>query len=217
MKVLSSSVHALKSFPERDGPERSSHELSSILLIASALIFISYALPFAAFAADWDIYAIVESFTWREFASNISRLVKETGPLYGVGYRWWLRDINNNDSAPGNLERWRSFYARAGARGDYIFPGGQRIFTEAGALLPISNRNTADLSIAGPGNPTLKPGRRASLFAEAGLRISKFEAGVFYEGVRFPRSPAVDVGGGVSVVQPESKADIVGVKIGIVF
>ena len=44
-------------------------------------------IPSPVHAADEKaLYGVVESFIWREFADNGQRLVKETGPLIGIGF-----------------------------------------------------------------------------------------------------------------------------------
>jgi len=140
-------------------------------------------------------------------------------PSLGLGYRWWIRDINDSDTALGYVERWRSLYARAGVRGDYNYniSKGFTVFAEAGAKLPVYNSMTAELSKFGLSDIDLKPGKKASAFATVGVRYSVFTASVFYEGMRFSKSPAVDISSGLVAFQPESKADTYGINIGVAF
>ncbi len=144
-------------------------------------------------------------------------------PFAGLGYRWWIRDIESVPTvAIGYTENWRSLYARLGVRGDHNLSKHARLFAEGGVKLPIQNRNTADLTVVGLNEVTVEPGKRASVFAEVGAKFKFLRASVFYEGMRFSESPAVIAGvdpilGPIWVWQPESKADMFGVNIGITF
>ena len=148
-------------------------------------------------------------------------------PFVGLGYRWWLRNLENAIAADGTAaigytENWRSLYARLGVRGDHNLSKHVRLFAEGGVRLPIQNKNTADLTVFGLNEVTVEPGNKASVFAEAGLQFRFLKASVFYEGMRFSESPAVLVGvdpilGAMHVLQPESKADMFGARVGITF
>ena len=53
-----------------------------VLFIIGLVTFIE---PSVVFAADeYDVYAKIESFTWKEFDGG-SQLLKESGPIYGIG------------------------------------------------------------------------------------------------------------------------------------
>jgi len=144
-------------------------------------------------------------------------------PFVGLGYRWWLRDIESRPPiAIGYTENWRSLYARLGVRGDHNLSKHAKLFAEGGVRLPIRNKNTADLTVVGLNEVTVEPGKKASVFAEAGLQFKFLKASVFYEGMRFSESPLALAGvdpvlGPVWVFQPESKADMFGVNIGFAF
>jgi hypothetical protein len=57
---------------------------SSLVVIVSMLVFgISDVHAFSH--GDLDVYAVTESFTWREFDDFGGQLLKESGPRYGVG------------------------------------------------------------------------------------------------------------------------------------
>ena len=137
-------------------------------------------------------------------------------PLFGLGYRWWRRDIQSTTDFAGNpvgetIENWHSLYMRLGARADYRFSPDFRLFAEGGAKYPLLNRNQADIGV------TVDPGGAWWAFAELGLQYGAFRPSIFYEGFRFDRSPNVPVGGGFFVFQPESKSDLVGLSIGYAF
>ena len=92
------------------------------------------------------------------------------------------------------------------------------MFAEAGVKLPVYNENTAYVSSINYGpDITLHPGKQASYFAEIGIKLSRFQASVFYDGLKFSRSSAVSNGVIVGAYQPKSTADIYGVKIGASF
>jgi len=63
----------------------------------------------------------------------------------------------------------------------------------------------------------MHPGWDWSLFAEAGMRFDGVKAGVFYDGMRFSRSPDVAVRRDLFFYQPRSTADIYGVNLGVLF
>ncbi|HEX9137725.1 MAG TPA: hypothetical protein VF905_12380, partial [Nitrospirota bacterium] len=63
---------------------------------------------------------------------------------------------------------------------------------------------------------TIHPGRQASFFAEAGTKISRIKASLFYDSMRFSRSANVASGANI-YWQPQSTAVIYGVKVGVVF
>lgn len=132
-------------------------------------------------------------------------------PFAGLGYRGWQRDLKSTDSAIGYRENWRSLYVRLGVRGDYVFIEQLRISAETGIKLPIYNENEVDYL-----GSTVKPGTEASVFAEVGLKWAMLKVNVFYEGMRFSKSDPVAVNG-FQILQPESKADMLGVNIGMVF
>lgn len=52
------------------------------------LCSVSYFAP-AAIAEESNVYAVFESFIWREFDDDGSRLLKESGPIFGLGFSYW--------------------------------------------------------------------------------------------------------------------------------
>jgi hypothetical protein len=117
-------------------------------------------------------------------------------------------------------EKWLSVYAPLGLRVSHVLGNGLSMFAEGGVKLPIYNENRADLSELYGVKVKIKPGRKASGFAEAGLKWQMLRASLFYEGLRFSKSDSVrkTVDGGTLIVwQPESEADIFGAKVGWTF
>jgi hypothetical protein len=144
-------------------------------------------------------------------------------PFVGLGYRTWFRRIHNGitpagGAVQGYTEQWTTLYARLGARGGMDVSQAQSVFIEAGAKLPLYNENLAYFSSEGIGpNVTMHPGWEWSLFAEAGVRMDRVKAGVFYDGMRFSRSADVSVRKDLFFYQPRSTADSYGVKLSVVF
>ncbi len=155
----------------------------------------------------------------RKFDGARGRYVE---PFGGLGLRVWDRNINNGTAADGSatagyLERWVTLQARLGVRGGMDISDRVQLFAEAGVKLPLYNENTAYQSSAGIGpDVTINPGKQSSFFAELGMKITRFKGSLFYDGLRFSRSDNVAVSGGF-VFQPRSTADIVGLKLGVVF
>ncbi len=145
-------------------------------------------------------------------------------PFAGLGYRWWLRALENSTAidANGNLfpvggytEFWRTLYTRLGMRGSYSPGRDLTFFAEAGGRYPFLNRNSADFP--GAGNITLEPEPRWSVFSEIGARYGKLRTALFYEGFRFGQSRPVPIGGGVALLQPKTDSDIFGISVGWAF
>lgn len=145
-------------------------------------------------------------------------------PFGGVGYRWWIRDIRNGTDVLGNpvsgyREVWQSLYLRLGVRADHGFSDQRKIFGAAGVKLPLDNSNTAYLSNINSAyaDVTLKPRNEASLFAETGVNVRTIKVTAFYESFRFSKSPIENAGAFGPVIQPDTKADILGLRVGVVF
>ena len=265
---------------------------SLLILVFVAGCYGSLLTP-AAVAAESTVYLAADSFTWKEFGDDGSRLLKESGTLYGAGFtymkefgdhmtlkpaveifggsvdydghtqsmipattrvdyvgiklegdlgrrfrpaqnlfiepfgglglRAWERNLRDGTTADGTpttgyREEWFTLHARVGVRGGVDFSGRKQLFAEAGVKLPLYNENTAYLSDST--DITLHPGRKDSLFAEAGVKINNFKGSLFYDSMRFSKSNTVITTDGRFFYlnwQPKSTADIYGVKLGFVF
>lgn len=143
-------------------------------------------------------------------------------PFAGLGFRYWIRDINNGTTANGSptagyTEGWQTFNVRLGMRAGKNFTARKEAFAQAGVKIPIYNENTAYLNSAGLGSDiTMNPGRKASFFAEAGMKINRFKGSVFYDSLRFSKSDVVSDNGFI-YWQPESSMDSYGFKLGWTF
>ncbi|WP_243373221.1 hypothetical protein [Geotalea sp. SG265] len=153
---------------------------------------------------------------------RISQQKLSVEPFFGLGARWWLRDLDdsttvNRSGVPvmvnGYTEDWRSFYLRLGGRFDVVLTDDWRLFAEGGAKYPFYTENAVEIS---GDDVTIKPDGRWSGFAEVGARYNKLKLSLFYEGFRYDQSPGVVVGT-FRYFQPISKSDIFGLRFGWAF
>lgn len=143
-------------------------------------------------------------------------------PFGGLGLRSWSRDIQDSITSSGTVakgytEEWITAFARFGVRAGIPVSEVTQFFAEGGVKLPFYNKNSVYFN-SGNTNPdfTLYPGLQASWFSEAGMTMHHFKASVFYDSLRFARSPNVSTSMG-AVYQPISSADLLGVKLGASF
>jgi hypothetical protein len=145
-------------------------------------------------------------------------------PFGGVGYRWWLRGLQDSTtldtgnvpfSTSGYTEHWQSVYGKLGVRGRYEYENQIALFTEGGAKYPFYTGNSVDF--AGTGPVTVRPGGRWSGFAEAGMIYGNLRLALTYEGFRYSQSPLVPItlqSGPGFLYQPKSSSDIFGLSVG---
>ncbi len=142
-------------------------------------------------------------------------------PFGGIGIRAWTRDIHDGTTSAGTIavgytEEWVTAYARAGLRATVPFSDETRCFAEGAVKLPFYNRNSVYFNNTNDPDFTLSPGLQASWSVEAGMTIHHFTASLFYDTLRFSQSDLVQTSTGY-VYQPESVADLFGVKVGAAF
>lgn len=147
------------------------------------------------------------------------------GPLAGVDYRVWLRDLqgstaSDTDGVPfpvsGVTELWQNATLRLGARWEAIpLGGGWNLFAEGGAVYPFYTANQID--VADYGTVTITPRGEWSGFGETGIRNNRLRIALRYEGLRFGRSSTVPVSAAKGYYQPESAGDFIGVSVGYCF
>ena len=137
-------------------------------------------------------------------------------PFAAIGLRWWKREVEDVSFIAGFLEKWSTVYTRLGIRGDHAYAEDFRIFAEGGIKSPLSIKNKVDLTDRGLSDVTLKPGNKPSYFAEVGVKRKTMMASFYYEGMRFSRSNAKPIPGDL-IWQPESEADLFGLRLGVVF
>lgn len=136
-------------------------------------------------------------------------------PYVSLGYTRWNRKLKGNG---GYTEKWDSFYARGGLRGEGQVTLRQRpvrLYAEAGLKIPLSTYNRAILP--GIGKTTVSPKGYFTPFAGFGVRHNRWSVGLSYDAWRFHKSDEVDIGGGFSVLQPKSIADIYGLNVAYSF
>ncbi|MBJ6799633.1 hypothetical protein [Geomonas propionica] len=139
-------------------------------------------------------------------------------PFGGIGYRYWLRDLQDS-SAPdgtrvyGYTEAWTMGYGRVGARAA-TSSAGVKLTACGGAKYPFYVGNTVDF--AGSGETTFRPKGRWSGFAEAGAGYRSLSMSLYYEGFRFHQSDLKMVQG-TAYFQPDSSSDIFGMRVGWTF
>lgn len=138
-------------------------------------------------------------------------------PFWGLGYKWWRRDIEHSATGTGYLETWQSLYVKVGAHADYGGAGPVRPFGEAALRLSVYNKNRADFGFA---VVSTEPGNTVTPYVEAGLQVWRLKGSVYYEGIDFPQSAeaSADIGGTPFVfIQPKSRGHIYGAKLGASF
>ncbi len=138
-------------------------------------------------------------------------------PFGGLGFRYWLRNIDSGSTVSGVptssfSEDWITVYVRGGIRGKVAFAGKKQLILLAGAKLPFFTQNTAHTSEVGQGpDLNLRPGKQVSFFAEAGMTLDRVTLSIFYDSFRYPQSPTVS--NGISIgYQPRSTLDLYGVR-----
>jgi len=145
-------------------------------------------------------------------------------PFSGLGYRIWLRDLHDSTTRDGNgqtlqvqgyTETWESAYTKLGLSLTHTFDSGMQMFWEGGAIYPFYNTNSVDVS--GNGTVTVRPVGRWSAFGEFGVRTARIRTAIYYQGYRTAPSPAVPISTSVSLLQPRSTEDVVGVSVGYFF
>ncbi|MBI5192990.1 MAG: hypothetical protein HZA08_06060 [Nitrospirae bacterium] len=137
-------------------------------------------------------------------------------PYFGGGYRWWLRKINDGQTTAGTpvvgyTELWQTLYLRTGVRGEINRGNSIKPFGSLGLNIPVFTTNSVHLSQIDSTLPdvTLNPRGQLSFNAEAGIAKGRLQLLLFYEQMRYAKSAEVS-----RVFQPESKADIFGIRVG---
>lgn len=131
-------------------------------------------------------------------------------PFLGFGYRRWIRDVEEYKTFSGYTQIWRTHYGKSGVEAEHSYSSILKSYANAGIILPIGSR----MKMNKDGNTCrVNFNSKASFFGEIGVKYKKLVAGAYYEGIRYPASGSQCVG----FVQPKSKANMFGIKIGIVF
>jgi hypothetical protein len=141
-------------------------------------------------------------------------------PFVGFGVEYWERDIESSGVGIGYRERWESYSARGGLRGEAgSSSGGVRVFGEAALKWPFANANRADLPVIG--KVKVRPEGELGWNTEAGIKAGPVRIAFFYEMVKFSKSDeiVVPIGGGLALLfwQPDSKYYVYGLTAGWLF
>ena len=138
----------------------------------------------------------------------------ELRPRAGFGWRSWLRRIDNSGRfSNGYDESWNSAYGLLGAELRHRV-GDAAVFAGATCRAPVFNRVRYHLTTAGgDDNVTVEPGREPGWRVEAGIERGAWTLCAFFERMDFPRSDA-EVIPPFEVFQPESRGEVVGLRLG---
>lgn len=128
-----------------------------------------------------------------------------------VGLDLWERQLTSVQK-----EDYSIVFARLGV--DYNTRASQGWFASGGVKKPLATAENAHLDDIGfDQNPILRPGKDPSLYAQVGYRINPHWALLgYYDSYRFSRSSSEPVTSGGTrflVFQPESKMDLLGVRL----
>lgn len=144
-------------------------------------------------------------------------------PFAGAGLRGWYRKIHGATASDGSThaagypEEWYSLYLKTGLRGDFSLNKKHRLFVETGGKFPVYNESKALFSKSDLGpDVTFTPGNAPSWFVEAGLQYKSFKSSIYYDGMRFSKSD-IECSQGMRYYQPGTKADMYGMRIGVIF
>jgi hypothetical protein len=134
-------------------------------------------------------------------------------PFLGGGCRWWKRRLDNTDEKLyGYDENWFSAYGYTGLRGAWQCTTNWSFSAEAAVILPVYNYETVYLKVSQDSSHlSLNPGRRVTPTVNVGAGWKDYRMVIYYERLEFGESDVDESG----LYQPESKADIVGVKLGV--
>ena len=142
-------------------------------------------------------------------------------PYAGLGVRAWQRTLDSNfsDTDPGRygyVENWLTTYGIIGCGGGIAVCKNGELFGRIEGRLPIYNSITADFTNQdGPSDVKIEPGKRPSVYAETGINVTPITVSIFVETLAFSESPLDNKY--QTVIQPDSKATMLGVKLGLVF
>jgi hypothetical protein len=135
----------------------------------------------------------------------VSTLTME--PFTGLGVRWWLRSLQGGG---GYNEYWLTLTNRFGCRIALPVASSLTIVAAGGAHVPFYTTNDAD-------GTTLEPDGQWSGFGEVSLVSGRWEHAFTYEGLRYERSPTVQVSPTLGLFQPPSQSDVYGYRLGYRF
>jgi hypothetical protein len=131
-------------------------------------------------------------------------------PHLSLAWESWRRDIKSSGIAIGYVEKWDSFLARGGLRGEIPLGGSDsavRLHADGGVEWPFATNNAVNFPGVS-GEVTVHPKGQPWPYGEVGISILRGSVTAAYHGMRFDPSNPVDIGGGLGLLQPESQADV---------
>jgi hypothetical protein len=139
----------------------------------------------------------------------------ELQPLAGLGWRGWLRRIDNSGRfSSGYDEAWNTVYALLGAGARWSPQPDTTVFAEAALRLPAFNEVRYSLAFNEENDhATVEPGRDPSWRAEAGVERLPWKVSLFIERLVFSRSETRIIPP-FEVFQPESEGELIGIQFG---
>lgn len=139
----------------------------------------------------------------------------ELQPLAGLGWRGWLRRIDNSGRwSSGYDETWNTVYGLLGAEARWQAQPKTAFFAEAVLRLPVYNRVRYSLTFnEQDDHATVEPGRDPSWRAEVGVERLPWKISLFIERLVFSRSET-KVLPPFEVFQPESEGEVIGLQFG---
>jgi hypothetical protein len=131
--------------------------------------------------------------------------------VLAAGWDRWTRKINSVTE-----EDWDVLYAKLGVNVNSATKQG--FLGSAGIKYPVWTRENANfLGMGAVDNPRLRPGKDFSFYATLGYRVNpSWDVYAYYDGYRFKESNTVAVafpGGTLGFIQPESRQDVLGMKV----
>ena len=145
-----------------------------------------------------EVRAVYRASMWADF-------------VFAGGWDHWKRELSATQE-----ETFDVLYAKLGA--NFNTTTRQGLIASAGIKYPVYVRENAHLMELGfDQNPRLRPGRDLSFYGTVGYRVNpSWDVIAYYDSYRFKQSNMVAVtSGGASflVFQPESRMDVVGMKV----
>lgn len=140
-------------------------------------------------------------------------------PQIGLGLQSWVRSLDTefgDDVGPyGYEETWSSLHAVLGGQLTLTQASGLQLFGTFQLRLPVWNKEVADLSEnGGPDDIELEPDEQISFYADAGINNGRLTLSIYGETLEYDASPLDDSG---MFLQPDSSAEVIGGKVGVVF
>lgn len=136
-------------------------------------------------------------------------------PLAGLGWRGWLRRIDNSGRfSSGYDEAWNTVYGLLGAGARWTAQPHTTVFAEAALRLPVFNQVRYSLTFNEQNDhATVEPGREPSWRAEIGVERLPWKVSLFIERLVFSRSETKVIPP-FEVFQPESEGELIGLQFG---